>query len=109
MYIRMYSPSRFEWDETKSEATRAARGFDFSFASQVFEGPTLERVDDRADYGETRSIAIGVAEGEHLTVVYTDRVEFGETLRRIISARRSNAHERQTYQKAIREAQSEPG
>jgi uncharacterized DUF497 family protein len=109
MYIRLYSPSRFEWDIRKSEATRAARGFDFSFARRVFDGPTLERVDDREDYGETRTIAIGVADGVLLTVVYTDRVELGEIIRRIISARRSNAHERQTYQKAIEEAQSEPG
>lgn len=41
------------------------------------EGPTLEREDQRRDYGETRFIAIGLAQGIALTVVYTDRAESG--------------------------------
>ncbi|HER26939.1 MAG TPA: BrnT family toxin, partial [Rhodospirillales bacterium] len=40
----------FEWDETKSEANLAARGFDFAYAAMIFEGPILELDDDRADY-----------------------------------------------------------
>jgi uncharacterized DUF497 family protein len=44
---------------------------------------------------------IGVADGLHLTVVYTDRKRrTGETVRRIISVRRSNRHERKIYQTA---------
>lgn len=91
---------RFSWDARKSDANLAARGFDFEFASLVFDGPTLERVDDRADYGERRVIAVGLADGLHLTVVYTDRRSARETVRRIISARRSNRRERRTYDQA---------
>ena len=107
MYIRLYSPTRFDWDEDKSAATFALRGFDFEFAAQIFAGPTLERIDDRREYGEMRVVAVGCADERLLTVVYTDRVEVGEIVRRIISARRSNHHEHQAYRQANEKA--EPG
>jgi uncharacterized DUF497 family protein len=88
---------RFTWDPAKSEANLRERGFDFAFATLVFERPTLERIDDRHDYGELRVIAIGIADGIPLTVVFTDRVEGGDVLRRIISARVSNRRERKAY------------
>src|ERR1043166_6622139 len=34
---------RFSWDPEKSEANLRERGFDFAFATLVFDGPTLER------------------------------------------------------------------
>jgi uncharacterized DUF497 family protein len=93
---------RFDWDASKSDRNLDERGFDFEFATQIFEGRTLEREDTRRDYGERRVIAIGMAEGIALTVVYTDRAEAGgEVVRRIISARKSHRHERKTYQDAI--------
>jgi len=74
------------------------RGFDFEFATVIFEGPTLERDDTRRDYGERRVVAIGLAQDIAITVVYTDRAETGgEVVRRIISARLSNRNERQAY------------
>jgi uncharacterized DUF497 family protein len=92
---------RFEWDEAKSEANLAERGFDFEFASLIFDTPTLEVEDRRRDYGERRMVAIGVADGVHVTVVYTDRQSpTGPVMRRIISARRSSRHERKIYQEA---------
>jgi hypothetical protein len=93
----------FSWDPAKSDANYRDRGFDFAFASLIFGGPTLEREDTRRDYGERRIIAIGRAMGFELTVCYTDRPgPVGDTVsRRIISARRSNRHERQAYRKAI--------
>ena len=47
-----YKNSMFEWDEAKSEANLESRGFDFAYAARIFEGPTLELDDDRAEYGE---------------------------------------------------------
>jgi uncharacterized DUF497 family protein len=91
---------RFTWGARKSAVNRAVRGFDFAFATLVFDGVTLERVDDRRDCGEPRVIAIGLADGLHLTVVYTDRPSLQDTLRRIISARRSNRRERKAYDEA---------
>ncbi len=89
---------RYTWDRTKSDANYRDRGFDFAFASPVFEGLTLVVEDRRRDYGERRFIAIGLADSVHLTVVYTDRVgKSGRVIRRIISARRSSRRERQRY------------
>jgi hypothetical protein len=92
---------RFEWDPDKSEANLAMRGFDFAFATLIFGGPTLETKDRRHDYGELRVVAIGLADEIALTVVYTDRLGDGhETIRRIISARRSNRREREAFETA---------
>lgn len=96
-------PAHFAWDPGKSEENLRERGFDFAFATLVFERPTLEREDDRRDYGERRMVAIGLAHDIALTVVYTDRTEAGVVVRRIISARRSDRHERQTYFEALAE------
>ncbi|MBP7777863.1 MAG: BrnT family toxin [Acidobacteria bacterium] len=92
---------RFGWDVRKSDRNLRARGFDFEFATQVFDGPTLERQDTRRDYGERRVIAIGRADGITLTLVYTDRAEAGGQVRRIVSARVSSRSERQAYDQAI--------
>lgn len=46
---------RFEWDEAKSDANLAERGFDFAFASLAFDRPTLEVEDRRKDYGDGES------------------------------------------------------
>lgn len=72
----------FEWDQVKSETNLRDRGFRFDFAALIFEGPVIERIDARRDYG-----AVGEA---ILLVVYTDRDE----ARRIISARRAGQRER---------------
>jgi hypothetical protein len=92
---------RFSWDEHKSSRNLRQRGFDLEFATLIFEGPTLEREDVRRNYGERRGVAIGLAQGVALTVVYTDRAEAGDVVRRIISARVSSRHERQAYFEAI--------
>lgn len=92
---------RFVWDLEKSAANRLLRGFDFEFATLVFDGPTLERDDLRRDYGERRVITIGIADGLAVTVVYTDRAgSDGEIVRRIISARPSNRYERKAFSEA---------
>lgn len=93
---------RFSWDPGKSDANFRDRGFDYAFASLIFEAATLEREDTRQDYGERRIIAVGLAAGLELTVCYTDRVDAnGVVDRRIISARRSNRRERKAYREAV--------
>jgi uncharacterized DUF497 family protein len=92
----------FTWNPLKSETNRRERGFDFGFETLVFEGPTLQVEDRRKAYGEQRIVAVGVADGLHLTVVFTDRLhpDMGR-VRPIISARRSNRCERETFEKAV--------
>jgi len=89
---------RYSWDEEKSRRNVALHGIAFEDAMRVFEGPTVERVDDRFDYSEKRMYAIGVVNGLEITVIYTDR---GEDQRRIISAWRSEPHERRHYWRCI--------
>jgi len=93
----------FTWDAAKSDLNLRERGFDFEFATLIFQDATLEKEDRKRDYGERRMVAVGRADGVPLTVVYTDRIGGeGETNRRIISARRSNRHERRAYRKKTR-------
>lgn len=84
----------FVWDQRKNRANLARHGITFEDAIRIFEGPTLEQMDDRFDYGETRVYAIGVVSGIEITLIYTD---VSETERRIISAWRAERHEREAY------------
>ena len=61
---------------------------------RIFDGPTVERTDDRFDYGEERIYAIGLVNGVEITVIYSDR---GSDERRIISAWRAEPHERRSF------------
>ena len=90
---------RYTWNETKNRRNLKVHGVEFEDAVRVFEGPTLERVDDRYDYGEERMYAIGVVNGMGITVIYAG-LDAGE--RRIISAWRSEPHERRAYWKSIK-------
>jgi uncharacterized protein len=69
----------FEWDEKKRQANLVKHGVDFRRMPEPFDGGTVERVDGRQDYGETRINCLG------------------EIDRRIISARKANAREQKTY------------
>jgi uncharacterized protein len=51
---------RVAWDSIKSAQNFWERGFDFEFASQVFDAPTLEREDTRRDYSARRVIALAL-------------------------------------------------
>lgn len=64
-------------------------------AKTVFKDPfAVERLDDRADYGEQRYVIVGMAEGQLLLfVAYTERQECV----RIISARRATQYEQEDY------------
>lgn len=85
---------RYSWDKEKSRRNLARHGIAFEDAQRIFDGPTVEKVDDRFDYGETRIYAIGLVNGLEITVVYTER---NDDERRIISAWRAEPHERRSY------------
>jgi len=91
---------RYTWDEAKNRRNLALHGISFADATRIFDGPTLEQVDDRFDYGETRVYAIGVVNGLEITVIYADKdadKDKENDERRIISAWRSEPHERRRY------------
>jgi len=87
----------FEWDPEKESLNVEKHQFDFETASQIWDGPLIESIDERRNYGETRIIATGVVDRCVLVIVYTWR---GET-RRIISARKANSRERGIFEEEI--------
>lgn len=91
----------YTWDETKNRRNVALHAISFEDAVRIFEGPTVERMDDRFDYGENRIYAIGLVNGLEVTVIYTDTKD-GE--RRIISAWRAEPHERRYYWQTVEES-----
>jgi hypothetical protein len=96
----------FEWDPAKSTRNWQQRGFDFAFASGVFDHTYVEYDDTRRDYGERRVVAVGLADRVSLTVVFTDRVDpGGGVVRRVISARVSNRKERRRYAESLKAIQ----
>ena len=81
-----------DYDPRKNRINIARRGISFREAERLFEGWTINEIDDREDYGETRLVARGLIRGRVYVCVYTWR---GET-RWIISLRpatRSESHE----------------
>ena len=88
---------KYEWDAAKNAANIAKHGVDFQDAIAIFEGPVIERADNRREYGEERIAAIGIVQSIEFFVVYTMR---GQN-RRIISARRASRDERQAYHQAV--------
>jgi len=85
---------RFTWDPDKNLANIRRHAIAFVDAVKVFDGPTVERVDDRFEYGEIRVYAIGLVNGIEIAVIYTDR---DDDERHIISAWRAEPHERRYY------------
>ena len=85
---------QFEWDEEKSEETRALRGFGFEDVATAFLDPfRFTFCDDRFEYGEERWITFGEIENRLFAIAYTMR---GHSIR-IISARKANRKERTRY------------
>ncbi len=92
---------RFEWDEDKNLVNSIKHGVCFEDACQIFDGFTLDRIDDRFDYGEIRVISIGSIEDIIiLTVVHTNR----DGAKRLISARLAKKREREAYAEALHKA-----
>ena len=83
----------FEWDAAKGDKNESERGLPFRLAILLFRSPMLRRVDDRRDYGEVRTKAIGVVGDHILHCVYTGR----GGVCRVISLRHANKRERDAY------------
>jgi uncharacterized DUF497 family protein len=85
-----------EFDPAKDARNIALRGISLAAAESLLAGLTVERIDERRDYGETRIIAIGEINGREFVCVDTRR---GEN-QRPITLRRASGKERNVYQKA---------
>ena len=88
----------FEWDEAKAKLNLKKHGVSFFTAAASFRNQRVERIDDRADYGEVRWIALGQADMEIYRIVFTWR---SENRIRIISAQRASKNEEEIYYREI--------
>ena len=64
---------RYTWDARKNRSNVKRHKIAFEDAIRIFDGPTVEQIDDRFDYEEIRIYAIGLVNGLEITVIYTDR------------------------------------
>ena len=85
---------RFEWDEAKNEENIRKHYLDFSDAYAVFDRPMFAKIDDRYEYGEPRTRAIGVLGDLVVVVVFTER---DDDIIRIISFRKALKAERRKF------------
>ena len=91
------SELRFEWDPRKAAANRRKHGVSFTEAETVFadEHALLLEDPDHSD-AEDRFLLLGLGAGLRvLVVVHCYRA--GDTVIRLISARRADAAERRLY------------
>ena len=88
-----------EWDDAKSDACFAQRGFDFAYVIRAFlDEERIVGRDRRWDYGEDRYRLLGATEGRVFVVIYTVR----GTAIRFISARKANGKEVREYEQNTR-------
>lgn len=84
---------QFEWDENKRLINIRKHGIDFADVPSIFEQDTVTVIDDRFEYDETRYQTLGLLKARVIMVVHTE----SETVIRIISARKANKYEEETY------------
>ena len=90
---------KFEWDENKRLINLQRRGIDFADVWRVFENETHTVIDDRFDYDEIRYLSFGLLFGEVVAVSHTETDE----IIRIISVRKAEKYEQETYFREIRD------
>ncbi len=88
----------FEFDKEKRLSNIRKHGIDFADVWRFIENDIYTIVDDRFDYGEIRFLSLGLLFGEVIAVSYSETDE----ITRIISARKAEKHEQETYFEEIR-------
>jgi hypothetical protein len=88
---------RITFDPAKSERNKRLRGLSFERAEELFAGVTVSYDDARHEYGEVRTVTVGMLDGRLSMVVWTPR----GAARRIISLRHCNEQERKRFQAYI--------
>ncbi len=84
----------YEWDSRKAAANLRKHGVPFGYACRVFDDARRVEFDaSRPRDGEPRRKCVGRIEGRLFVVVFAERGD----VRRIISARRTNASEERAY------------
>lgn len=92
---------KFEWNEEKNISNQEKHGISFEEAKEVFDDALhISKLDYKFNYFEERWITVGATTRHKVLVVanlfFTDE---GEEIVRIVSARKANKIERQSYEK----------
>lgn len=85
----MSSKEKYEWDERKSISNADKHGVEFSEIVAFDWNSALVMIDDRADYGENRFVALGLIGNRVHVCAYTERRDNF----RLISLRKANRRE----------------
>ena len=94
---------QFDFDSGKDATNLSKHGLSLAAAAELSREAALVWLDDRADYGEVRMVALAPLGNILYFVAFVDR----EPARRIISLRRANRREVNHYVKTIKENQPE--
>jgi len=90
---------RFEWDPGKAEANLTKHGVSFEEAASVFyDGWAVEFYDDENSEWEDRFLLLGISERLRLLMV-CHCYRAGESVIRIISARKATKNESRYYRR----------
>jgi uncharacterized DUF497 family protein len=92
---------KYEWNEDKNKLNQQKHGISFEEAKEVFDDALqISKLDKRFSYFEERWITVGTTSKHKVLVVanlfFTDD---GKEIIRIISARKANKQERESYEK----------
>jgi hypothetical protein len=87
---------QIDFDPNKNQLNLSKHGQSLALAAELDWEEALVWVDDRADYGETRMIALAPKTGILYFVAFVDHGQ----VRRIISLRRANRREVKHYVQA---------
>jgi uncharacterized DUF497 family protein len=88
---------KITYDPGKRRRTLVEREIDFDDAAEVFDGQTLDFIDDRHDYGEVRVVTVGFFRGRMMVMVWTQRGD----ARHVISMRKANDREKARYGRVL--------
>ena len=94
---------QFDFDSGKDATNLSKHGLSLAAAAELSWDAALVWIDNRADYGEVRMVALAPVGDVLFFVAFVDR----ESIRRIISLRKANRREVSHYVKAIKEDQPE--
>ena len=92
---------KYEWNEEKNKLNQQKHSISFEEAKEVFEDALqISKLDKRFSYFEERWITVGTTSKHKVLVVanlfFTDD---GEEIIRIISARKANKQEKESYER----------
>lgn len=94
---------RYDFDPDKDATILSKHGLSLAAAAGLSWDAALAWVDNRADYGEVRMVALAPIGDILFFLAFVDR----QTVQRIISLHRANRREVYHYVKAINEGQLE--